>query len=127
VRSIAFLTTFVMTLFLAGAASAEDAETVVFEALDKETARISTFEAQVGETVSYQSLRITVRRCQVSAPEELPEDAAFVEVREVPVRRRDGETPTEPQLLFSGWMFSSNPALSALDHAIYDIWVKDCR
>ncbi|MFT5180431.1 MAG: hypothetical protein ACI8S3_000304, partial [Alphaproteobacteria bacterium] len=28
--------------------------------------------------------------------------------------------------LFSGWMFASSPALSALEHAVYDVWVVDC-
>ena len=28
--------------------------------------------------------------------------------------------------IFSGWMFSSSPSISALDHAVYDVWVIDC-
>ena len=28
--------------------------------------------------------------------------------------------------VFSGWMFASSPALSAMEHAIYDVWVVDC-
>jgi len=27
---------------------------------------------------------------------------------------------------FSGWMFSSSPAVSAMDHAVYDVWVLEC-
>ena len=27
---------------------------------------------------------------------------------------------------FSGWMFASSPALSALDHPRYDVWVVSC-
>ncbi|PZO87150.1 MAG: hypothetical protein DI626_04710, partial [Micavibrio aeruginosavorus] len=27
---------------------------------------------------------------------------------------------------FSGWMFASSPALSAMDHPVYDVWVLDC-
>jgi len=27
----------------------------------------------------------------------------------------------------SGWMMASNPAISALDHSVYDIWVIDCK
>ena len=30
------------------------------------------------------------------------------------------------QSIFSGWMFASSPALSALEHPIYDVWVIDC-
>ena len=28
--------------------------------------------------------------------------------------------------VFSGWMFSSSPALAALDHPVFDIWVIRC-
>lgn len=30
-------------------------------------------------------------------------------------------------MIFSGWMFASSPALSALQHPVYDIWVIDCE
>jgi hypothetical protein len=29
--------------------------------------------------------------------------------------------------IFSGWMFASSPALSALQHPVYDVWVIDCK
>lgn len=36
--------------------------------------------------------------------------------------------PALPQnMIFSGWMFASSPALSALQHPVYDIWVIDCK
>jgi len=35
----------------------------------------------------------------------------------------DGDEET----LFSGWMFASRPAVSALDHGVYDVWVIDCK
>jgi hypothetical protein len=31
-----------------------------------------------------------------------------------------------PVDLFAGWMFASSPAVSALEHPVYDIWVIDC-
>lgn len=30
-------------------------------------------------------------------------------------------------MIFSGWMFASTPALSALQHPVYDVWVIDCK
>ena len=33
----------------------------------------------------------------------------------------------EEEARFYGWMFASSPALSALDHPRYDIWVLKCR
>ena len=31
------------------------------------------------------------------------------------------------QEIFKGWMFSSNPALSAMEHPVYDIWIVECK
>ncbi|MBP2230153.1 hypothetical protein J2847_003456 [Azospirillum agricola] len=87
--------------------------------LDKVTARTSTFTIAVGETRTMGSLRITLRACKENPPIEPPESAAFLEV----VEMKPGEQ-AEP--VFSGWMFASSPALSAMEHAIYDVWVLSC-
>jgi len=107
---------------LAGAGSAEaiPMKIVVLRGLDKITAHVSTFDAPVGQTVAFGALRITARACDKHPPEEAPESAAFLEIVEV----RPGE---QPQSLFSGWMFASSPALSALEDPIYDLWVLDCK
>lgn len=31
------------------------------------------------------------------------------------------------EMIFSGWMVASSPALNALDHARYDLWVLGCN
>jgi hypothetical protein len=33
----------------------------------------------------------------------------------------------DPDRVFSGWMFASTPALNALEHPVYDVWVIDCK
>ena len=50
-----------------------------------------------------------------------PEAAAFLQIWE----RKPHED--QSKWVFSGWMFSSNPALSAMDHPVYDVWVIDCK
>lgn len=90
------------------------------QGLDKVTARTSTFSLTVGETASFGSLRITLRACRSSPPVEVPESAAFLEVDDI----KPGEAA---ERVFSGWMFASSPALSALEHAIYDVWVLTCE
>jgi hypothetical protein len=100
--------------------AATRAEIAVLQGLDKITARISTFEAPVNQPARFGSLEITVRRCQKTPPEEPPESAAFLEIVDV--------RPDSPSvLLFSGWMFASSPAVSALEHPVYDVWVIDCK
>jgi hypothetical protein len=96
------------------------AETAVLQGLDKITARISTLEVPVNQTARFGSLEITVRRCDKTPPEEPPESAAFMEIV-------DARPDSPPVLLFSGWMFASSPAVSALEHPVYDVWVIDCK
>lgn len=94
--------------------------TAVLQGLDKVSARVQTIEAPVGVPVRFGSLEIIARACKKRPPEDLPESAAFLDVWEL----RPGE-PTEE--LFRGWMFASSPALSAMEHPVYDIWVLDCK
>ncbi|HEY2889474.1 MAG TPA: DUF2155 domain-containing protein [Dongiaceae bacterium] len=100
-------------------ANANPMKFVVLRGLDKITAHVSTFTAPIDQTVNFGALQITARSCDKRPPEEVPESAAFLEI----VEARPGETP---QKLFSGWMFASTPALSALENPIYDLWVLDC-
>jgi hypothetical protein len=95
-------------------------EEALLQGLDKITARISTIEVAVGETVTFGSLQITLRSCDKRPPEETPESAAFLQV----VEQKPGE---QPVTRFSGWMFASSPALSAMEHPVYDLWVLDCE
>jgi len=109
------------TLTFASGAFAGDLQGsgALLQGLDKVTARISPIHAPVGEVVRFGTLEIAVRRCLKRSPEEPPESAALLDVREV----RPGEAPV---VLFQGWMFASSPSLNALEHPVYDVWVKDC-
>jgi hypothetical protein len=111
-----------LLLLLAGAARAETV--AVLQGLDKTTARISRFEAPVGKTVRFGSLMITVRDCVKHPPEEEPEAAAFLQIDEA---RQGDPTTVVTERVFSGWMFASSPALSALENPIYDVGVLDCK
>ncbi len=113
-------------LFVAVSAHAENlmGDKVVLRALDKVTATTEDFTVKVGEDLKYGSLDIKVRHCEKRPPEEPPETYAFLQIFDA---RSDGQGQnSEPEKLFSGWMFASSPALSALDHPVYDIWVLDC-
>jgi len=93
----------------------------ILQGLDKVTARISTLQADNGKMVAFGTLEIVVRRCQRSRPDQKLERAAFLEIDHI-----DPGTKAKKRV-FSGWMFSSNPAISALEHPVYDVWVKDCK
>ena len=92
---------------------------VTLGGLDKVTARVVTIKAEVGQTTHFGTLEIIVRACRKHPPEESPENAAFLDIWDI--------KPGKPaQSVFRGWMFSSSPALSAMEHPIYDIWVLSC-
>jgi hypothetical protein len=111
----------VVLALIAGQASA--GPVAVLQGLDKTTARVSTLEAPVDRSVRFGSLVVTARACLKRPPEEPPETAAFLEIDEI----RAGETSVSAKRIFSGWMFKSSPALSALEHPVYDLGVLDCK
>lgn len=117
-----FLSLFCAYVFSAvpSMAAMEDKSIVKLQALDKSTARTETLQAKVGSTIEYGSLFIKIQSCRKSEPLDPPESAAFVQIWEVPLKAEKSEW------VFSGWMFASSPALSAMDHAVYDVWVLDC-
>ena len=120
-RSVAYaLSLSAVLLILVGFWGTAAGESAVLQGLDKTTARISTFEAPVDEVVRFGTLEITARRCQKTPPEEPPESTAFLEIVDV---RPDSDAVS----VFTGWMFASSPAVSALEHAVYDVWVIDCN
>jgi hypothetical protein len=100
----------------------EDMNIVVLRTIDKVSARTGTFEVPVEKTVKFgASLFIKARACRKAAAMEKPESAAFLQIWE---RKPDEE---KPRWVFSGWMFASDPSLSAMDHPVYDVWVVDCK
>ena len=110
-------------LALACAAPAGAADLVfdkaILQGMDKVSGRIVKVEAPVGQSVRFGTLEIIVRTCRKRPPEETPESAAFIDIWEI----KAGEAATS---LFRGWMFASSPAISALEHPVYDVWVADC-
>ena len=95
-------------------------DTAILQGLDKVSARVVNIEVPVGTPVHFGALEIIARACKKRRPEDQPESAAFLDVWEL----RPNFPATE---LFRGWMFASSPALSAMEHPVYDIWVLDCR
>ena len=103
----------------ASARATVDMPFAILQTLDKITARVSQMDVRVGETAQFASLDITVRACRAAPPEETPESAAFLEIDYTPPRE-------DTRRVFTGWMFASSPAVSAMDHPVFDVWVVAC-
>lgn len=89
--------------------------------LDKITGRITRFDVYIDETVLFGALEITPRACyDRPATDTLQRTSAFLEVDQ---RALDGTA----KRIFTGWMFADSPALSAVDHPVYDVWLIECK
>lgn len=92
----------------------------VFSGLDKITGRITTFDVYIGETFQFGALQVTPRVCYTSLADEATRTDGFVEVNEITLNKKI-------KRIFSGWMFADSPGLNAVEHPIYDVWLKDCK
>lgn len=92
---------------------------VTIQGINKITARVSSFKIKKDDKTNFGNLDIKLVKCWKSPPEQEPENKALVKIWE----QIPGEDKKE---IFFGWMFSSSPALSTLEHPVYDIVVKEC-
>ena len=106
--------------FLPAAAQPIANPVATFAGLDKITGRITRFDVYIDETVLFGALEITPRACYSRPANESQRTSAFLEVDQ---RSLTG-TGTR---IFTGWMFADAPALNAVDHAVYDIWLIECK
>ncbi|MFD1197347.1 DUF2155 domain-containing protein [Brucella gallinifaecis] len=91
-----------------------------FSGLDKITGRITTFDVYINETVQFGALQVTPKVCYSRTENEAPRTDSFVEVDEITLDRKI-------RRIFTGWMFADSPGLNAVEHPIYDVWLKDCK
>lgn len=95
----------------------KQASVVHLRALDILSGTTTDLTVEVGQTVQFGRLEITADTCRV--PQDDPKGDAYAFLR---IRDTREQAPR-----FSGWMFASSPALSALDHPRYDVWVVSCN
>jgi hypothetical protein len=91
-----------------------------FTGVDKITGRIITFDVYIDETVQFGALQVTPRVCYSRPNAEEPKTDSFVEVDEITLDRKI-------RRIFTGWMFAQSPGLNAVEHPVYDVWLKDCK
>ncbi len=85
--------------------------------LDKVSGEVTDLDLGVGETVRIGRLDVTLGDCRYPVDDPAGDAYAFLTI--------EAEGMTGPA--FRGWMIASSPALSALDHPRYDVWVMRCR
>lgn len=107
-------------LFSAQSAFSAEIDTNIaqMQAMDKITGQVSIIEVPVNSHKRFGSFDILVRSCKTRSPEDTPENFAFVDVID--------DYNQKPVNIFRGWMISSSPALNAIEHPIYDVWLLKC-
>ncbi len=108
-----------LALLLAGPAMAQDyaeAEGGSLRFLDKLTSETGDVTLNRGQSAKFGRLMVRLDSCRYPADDPASDSEAYLTV----VEEASGIA------LFGGWMLASSPALSALDHPRYDVWVLSC-
>jgi hypothetical protein len=104
---------------LAGAVQAQEMTSApggLIRVLDKLTGVVADFDLARGQSQSLGRLTVLLDECRYPTEDPAAEAEAHLTVT-------DSLLTTTA---FSGWMIASSPALSALDHPRYDVWVLAC-
>ncbi|MFU1477329.1 DUF2155 domain-containing protein [Roseovarius sp. C7] len=110
-----------MTALAGAAGSAQEATAVgqgaVLRALDKVNGSVTDLELGNASSAQFGRLTINLGECRYPQGDPAGDAYAFLTIQE--------DNQSKPH--FSGWMIASSPALSALDHPRYDVWVMRCK
>ena len=91
------------------------------KALDKITAKTSSFRLAVGEKKFFGPLEIKALKCQLSESNENIDAVAYLQVKDLSAKNNN------QVFLFNGWTFASSPTLESIDHPVYDLWITNCE
>lgn len=97
-------------------AEAVEAPGAILRGLDKVSGDVTDMTLLAGESLRMGRIDVTLGACRYPAGNPAGDAYAQVTIR--------AEGVDDP--VFSGWMIASSPALSALDHPRYDVWVMRC-
>ena len=93
---------------------------VEVQILDKITAKVKSLDINVNEIKFFETLQIEVYTCFKNPPEQIPENYVLLKIF-------DNVNSKENKLIYQGWMISSSPATTPLEHPIYDFWLINCK
>lgn len=114
VMQVALIAGFVTSM--AQAQQTAQAPGAMLRGLDKVSGQTTDFELAAGKTAQFGRIWITLIECRYPAGNRAGDAFAALDIREADSGKPD----------FQGWMIASSPALSALDHPRYDVWVIRC-
>lgn len=119
--NLSLVSTLVAGLTLSAPSFAAEIETnaALMQAMDKVTGRVNKITVPVNSKVTFGDFSLVLRSCKKRPAEETPENFAFIDVT-------DKSFGTDEYNIFRGWVLSSTPGISAIEHPIYDVWLLEC-
>jgi hypothetical protein len=91
----------------------------ILQGLNKSTAKVSILELKVGQEIQFGNISIIAHKCWKAPLDQRPENKILLEVSE---KKAEGK-----KRIFYGWMMSSSPSISGMEHPIYDVIAMDCK
>lgn len=89
----------------------------VLRGLDKVSGDTQDMDIPAGGSAVFGDLRVGLTECRYPSDNPAGEAFGYVSIDKI----------SAPEVLFNGWMMASAPALNALDHPRYDVWVLRCK
>ena len=90
-----------------------------FKLLDKISNKLTTKTIAVNESDLIGTLNIKVYLCYTEPPNEIPEDYVLIDIKD--------NFKDDSKSIYTGWMISSSPDVTPLEHPIYDLWLLSCN
>ena len=89
-----------------------------FKLLDKISNKLVEKSIKVNETDFIETLNMQVFSCSTEPTNEITEDYVLIDVK---------DNSQEKEIsIYKGWMISSSPDVTPLEHPIYDLWLLGC-
>lgn len=116
VAGIAGVAVWAGALAAQGQIPVEDGTAAELRALDRLSGQLTDVTVPIGEAARIGELDVNVVYCRYPADNPAGDAFAYLLIDDRKAR----------SVVFEGWMLASSPALNALEHRRYDVWVLRC-
>jgi hypothetical protein len=94
------------------------AQGATLRGLDRVTGTLVDITLAAGEMRQFGRLQVTLGECRYPTADPSSNAYAYLSIF---------DSGSQQAQVFQGWMIAASPALNALDHPRYDIWVLRCN
>ena len=118
--NLGLLKIFILVLFFSSQLSSEPLQMkyAKFKLLDKISNQLFEKIISVDDSDEIETLNIEVYACFTEPPDEVSEDYVLIDIKD--------NYQDQGKSIYKGWMISSSPEVTPLEHPIYDLWLLGC-